>query len=432
MTKQTIDLSGKAIEVEVEKEPIKHIVMDKSLVLHGWYKDKTVGPGVRPRTCYTEALLLAPYGGFCPVGCRYCYLNLGFRGYGATGMSTVDPNYVTDVTKAMQEIMVAGAAYITPYAEPFHNLEARYHHVENLAKLFNTLNLPIFYTTKREPPMWAARSLLPNPYSYIHFSINAPASSYRRFNPGAADYHDLLGCVAELSQLGVYVGIQCNPLHPGLVDLNEYLSMLHDFNSAGAQHVIFKFVEENYAARSKLMKNLKAAHFDEQKLAEFDHLFSQKIGGVYTVEQELRLSWLAEFLSETRKMGMTMATCHEYVEQDGDTFQLGPSVTTADQCHGRGVPIHYRQSADEQFKPLPGCYRKGCLYCHEYGTHACQNETLLAATALEFKDMKKLRITPAAIDPANWEMLESCEMPDEQRPVAHNPEFKTDIELWGV
>lgn len=84
---------GELSPTKVYKQPIKHVVTTSAPAIRGWYKDKTVEPRVRPRPCYSEALLTTPYGGFCHIGCKFCYVDHGTRGYRSTGVAAVNPGY---------------------------------------------------------------------------------------------------------------------------------------------------------------------------------------------------------------------------------------------------------------------------------------------------------------------------------------------------
>src|SRR6185369_14152798 len=51
-------------EQKVFLDPLPHVVLDQDIPLRGWYKAKHEPNAVRPRPCYSEALLTQPYGGF--------------------------------------------------------------------------------------------------------------------------------------------------------------------------------------------------------------------------------------------------------------------------------------------------------------------------------------------------------------------------------
>ena len=126
------------------------------------------------------------------------------------------------------------------------------------------------------------------------------------------------------------------------------------------------------------------------------------------------------------------STTYEYYDNGYAGENLAPYYTTADQCHGRGVPVYYRPEPGARFEPIPGCYRKGCLYCKEYGTHACKNAELLEAKALKYKDLRSIQVVG---NERCWELPESCHAPEDVSAlgVEHiygNPDFMTDAEMW--
>lgn len=59
------------MHVTVYLQPFPHIRIDKAKPLQGWYKAIYEPPNVRPRPCFTEAILTEPYGGYCAVGCSF-------------------------------------------------------------------------------------------------------------------------------------------------------------------------------------------------------------------------------------------------------------------------------------------------------------------------------------------------------------------------
>src|SRR5574337_412286 len=85
-------------------DPVPHIVKPQHVPLRGWYKSKYEPPRVRPKPCFTDALLTQPYGGTCQVGCPFCYLNGGTRGYRGAGVTVVDPTYPEQITKQLKRM----------------------------------------------------------------------------------------------------------------------------------------------------------------------------------------------------------------------------------------------------------------------------------------------------------------------------------------
>ena len=440
---------GKGKPFKVHLNPKRHIILDQNIPPRGWYKDKTPEniKRVRPRPCYTEATLTTPYGGYCPVGCNYCYVNNGTRGYRSTGLPTVDPNYPEKMAKRIKQLMVTGAFYITSFTEPFHpSLENKYHITQRLSDILVGEGLPFFYLSKRLPPDWAYDMLSHNPYSYMQWSINtANNDHWRRMAPGAPDLEDMYDAIYAMHDEGIYVSVQCNPIVAGITTLEDIVTLCEQVAEAGAQHIIFKFVEQVFNNRQVIIDRMNARKLPH--VDTFNSLFSQTIGGVYTIQEDVRIEWLDVLLEETRKLGLTMSLCYEYYDNGAAGGNLAPFYTTGDQCHGRGVPMYFRPEKGAPWEPLAGCYRKGCLYCQEYGTHACRNEKLLEASALQYKDLRSIKLiqsvsadatlpngTKIHSDGWNWE--DSCYHPNDAHlyvdmaPIG-NPDLMTDAEMWG-
>lgn len=411
----------------VYTHPFRHIINESDPAPRGWYKDKHEPANRRSRPCYTEALLTTPYGGFCPVGCKFCYVDHGTRGYRATGLPTVNPSYPDTMRKRVGTLAVSGAAYISSFTEPFHRLEDTYHVTQRLSQVFVDEGLPIFYLSRESPPRWAIDNLLANPYSYMQWSMNTSNPDvFRRLSPGAMPIDQWLRDVEYLHGEGIYISIQCNPILPGIVTLDDLVNLVNIGAEAGVNHFIFKFAEQVYNNRKLLMKRLE----NIPGVDEFDNLMTQTIGGVYTVDQNVRIEWLNVLLDATRDADVTMSTCYEYYEDEAAGSNLAPWFTTSDQCHGKGIPIHYRSEPGAKFEPLPGCYRKGCLYCEDYGTKACHNDNLWAAKALQYKDLRSIRLKGSDED---WLLPDSCLHPDAlvTRDCYRNDNLMTDAEMWG-
>jgi DNA repair photolyase len=344
-------------------------------------------------------------------------------------LATANPLYPDALRKQVGSMQMASAAYMSSFAEPFQILEGQYNVTQRLSQVFIDNNLPMFYLSRLIPPSWAIDALQQNPYSYMQWSVNTSNDAvYKKMSPGSYHIDDVLKSVNHLSSLGIYTSFQCNPILPGIVTLDELVTLVHLAAQAGLRHIIFKFVEQVFNNRKLLLDRLRANRLEG--VDELDKVFTQTIGGVYTVDQDVRLEWLNVLLEETRKADITMSLCYEYYADGAAGANLAPYFTTSDQCHGRGVPVYYRPEPSKQFEPLPGCYRKGCLYCADYGTKACNNEILQEARALTYKDYRSIRLQG---DDANWDMADSCARPElvGQSP-ARNPDLVTDAVMWGI
>ena len=389
-------------------------------------------PRVRPRPCYTEALLTTPYGGYCPINCGHCYVNNGTRGYRATGLPVVHNKYPAAIRRQLANIMVSGAAYITSFSEPFHPLEEEYGITRDLSQVFVDAGLPLFYLSRMLPPDWALDMLQENPYSYMQWSVNTGnPDHYKRMCPGSFTIPQVLKRIREVSDRGIFVSIQCNPIMAGITTLKDLVNLVTLVSQAGGHHMIFKFVEQVSNNRKIIVQRMNERGLPH--VAEFDRLFNQVIGGVYTIQQDVRIEWLKVLLQETRDVDISMSLCYEYYTNGKAGANMAPWFTTSDQCHGRGVPVYYRPEPGEKFQPLEGCYRKGCLYCADFGTQACANEQLVQATALAYKDLRSIRIENPT---GEWADIDSCLEPGEcaksgtQLDWYTNLEMKTDAETW--
>jgi len=392
--------SHERTEEKVYLDPIPHVVKEQNIQLRGWYKGKHEGPNVRPRPCMTDAILTQPYGGFCAVGCGFCYINHGVRGWRGQGLAVVDPNYGQKARKQMRGMRTAAAVYMSSFIDPFLELEAHYHNTENTARAAAEIGLPMFFLTRKKVPGWAYDLLKLNPHSYMQFSINtSKPTDWRKLSPRAIPLLDQIAQVAEMHRRGIYVSIQVNPIVAGVVSNDDIVELIHMLAEAGADHLIFKFVEISYPSVQGMVDQMRA-RFGDDRANAFADLFTCNIGGQRTIDEAYRKQALDLFSVHCKRAKVTMSLCYEYeYERDaaGEIVSktgksMGHKYLTADQCHGHRVPMYHRQSADELFQPMDVCPPSGCLTCsEEYGGNdavPCGSELLANATAMEPKDYK--------------------------------------------
>src|SRR4051812_19436312 len=111
-------------EVWIYLDPLPHIRLEHAKDLQGWYQSKHLEhPLARERPCMTDAILTEPYGGYCTVGCAFCYINSGQRGYRGSGVITVPLNYGEHVSKQLGQMQVSAAGYFSSFTDPFLPLE---------------------------------------------------------------------------------------------------------------------------------------------------------------------------------------------------------------------------------------------------------------------------------------------------------------------
>lgn len=395
-------------EHKVFLDPMPHVVLDQNIPLRGWYKAKHEPKNVRPRPCYSEALLTQPYGGFCSVGCGFCYINNGVRGYRGQGITTVDPNYGTKIAKQIKRMKIGAAVYMSSFIDPFLELEDYYHNTQQTSEAATSAGLPIFFLTRKDVPGWAYDELKKNKHSYMQFSINtSDPNDWRRLSPRAVSLQHMVDQVAEMRRQGIYVSIQVNPIVAGITSNEQIKELIHILAQAGANHLIFKFVEIVYPSVEGMMKQM-FKRFGPERAQKFKDLFTCNIGGVRTIDEAYRKNALDQFSVECKKAGVTMSLCYEY-EYERDAagnivsktgISMGAKYLTADQCHGHRVPMYTRNGPGELFMPIQDadgnevCPPSGCLTCGDQSGGEdkvpCGNPTLGAAQALRPQDLQTL------------------------------------------
>jgi DNA repair photolyase len=378
--------------VKVFLDPIPHIRIENAKPLQGWYKGKNEDKGVRARPCFTDAILTEPYGGFCAVGCAFCYVNSGFRGYRGTGLISVPMGYGAQLREQLRRMRTSAAGYFSSFTDPFLPLESVYHNTEEGARAFVDEGLPIFFLSRLRYPGWAYDLLSKNNYSYAQKSINTPnARDWKLLSPGAASLADHMDDIKELRRRGIYVSIQVNPIVPGVVTHDDVEATFEMLASAGANHVIVKFVEAGYSWAPAMVERIKK-RFGAERGATFEKLFVQNIGGQKTIAEDYRMEGHARYKRAATRHGLTYATCYEYrteLDAKGKPLNkvgvsIGRDFLTADQCHGHRVPMFTRSEDGALFREVEDCPPTGCLYCADdnEGTGRCGSPIFEQAPAL--------------------------------------------------
>ena len=396
MTRNAAEANRK--DVVAFLSPYPHTRIDTAKPLQGWYKSLHEPAGVRNRPCFTEAILTEPYGGWCAVGCAFCYVNSGFRGYRGTGLITVPLNYGEQIRQQLKKVRRGAAGYFSSFTDPFTPLEAYYHNTQRAAEAFVEVGLPIFFLSRLRYPTWAIELMKQNPHSYAQKSINTSCpDDWAKLSPGALSLPSHLMDITRIKRQGVYVSIQCNPIIPGVTSHLDIARLFKTLSAAGADHVIVKFVEAGYSWAPAMVERM-VKRFSKRG-EDFAALFTENIGGQRCVQEEYRLNAHAMYAQWAKKYGMTYATCYEY-KYDRDesgriTSKVGTSIgreyTTAAQCHGHAVPMYSRDSALEMFRPLEECPPSGCLYCaaeSDDGKERCGDTLAGEAVALRLADLR--------------------------------------------
>lgn len=391
---------------KVYLDPLPHIRIEKAKPLQGWYKAKFEKKNVRARPCMTDAILTQPYGGYCSVGCAFCYINSGVRGYRGSGLITVPMNYGEQVASQISKMKTSAAGYFSSFTDPFLPLEDVYHNTQRGIEAFTNAGLPVFILSRRPYPQWAMDALMKNPYSYAQKSINTwNESIWKRLSPGAASLAQHMEDIRELRSRGVYVSIQLNPVLPGIVDHADVEKTIEMLAEAGANHVIVKFVEASYnwagAMKDRVRQRFKRVK--PEGVEKFAALFVDNIGGQRTIAEEYRMEGHKRYQKKATECGVTYSVCYEYRYERNAlgviTNKTGVSVakefTTSDQCHGHRVPMFSRDDLTSPFREVEECPPTGCLYCADEapgspeGEVPCGSDLYGSAPALRAKDLRK-------------------------------------------
>lgn len=385
-------------EVKAYLEPYPHIRIDTAKPLQGWYKSLHEPDGVRNRPCFSEAILTEPYGGWCAVGCSFCYINSGFRGYRGTGLITVPVNYGAQIKKQLSKMKVGAAGYFSSFTDPFTPLEEYYHNTQRAAEEFVAVGLPIFFLSRLRYPDWALDLMTRNPHSYAQKSINTSSGAdWSLLSPGALPLGEHLRDISRIKARGIYVSIQVNPILPGITTHEQVETLFSLLKNAGADHVIVKFVEAGYSW-AQAMVDRTIRRFGKKRGEAFAALFTENIGGQRTIAEEYRLPAHERYAAAAKRIGLTYATCYEYRKERDSTgnvtnstgVSIGREFTTAEQCHGQRVPVYQREDLAEPFQPIEACPPSGCLYCaaENEGQPRCGDERLGEAKAMRTSDYK--------------------------------------------
>lgn len=381
-------------EVRVYLHPVPHIRIEKAKELQGWYQPKhNDKQGSRARPCMTDAVLTEPYGGTCTVGCAFCYINSGFRGYRGAGLVTVPLDYGQQVERMLSKMRTSAAGYFSSFTDPFLPLEDIYHNTRRGAQAFVRQGLPVFFLSRLHYPAWAFDTLSKNKYSYAQKSLNTgDDEDWQKLSPGAISLQDHIDEVRELRQRGIYTSIQVNPIIPGVTDHDDIRKLFERLAEVGNNHVIVKFVEAGYSWAGAMVERIEK-RFGGNRAGVFRSLFQENSAGAQkTIVEEYRMEAHRLYQKWATELGMTYATCYEYrKDPERGWISVGPEFTTADQCHGKRVPMFTRLSTDTPFFEVEECAPTGCLLCadNNNGKPRCGSELFGQAKALRMADFKE-------------------------------------------
>lgn len=378
-------------EQTVYLEPYPHIRQKKAKDLQGWYSGKLDGldSSMRERPCETDAILTQPYGGWCTVGCQFCYINSGTRGYRGSGLITVPIDFGEHVRKQLRSMKVSAAGYFSSFIDPFLPIEEYYHNTQKGAQAFVDVGLPIFFLSRLHYPGWAYDLLRQNKYSYAQKSLNTSSEEkWKKLSPGAVTLQDHFDELKELRSQGIYTSIQVNPIVPGVVGHEDIEELFEKLASVGNNHVIVKFVEAGHAWARAMVERIQNK-FPGSPGERFAELFTENQAGAQkTIVESYRREAHTRYRETATKLGMTYSLCYEYTRTEtGRWKSMGPEFLTSDQCHGHRVPMH--ENINGRFEPMEICPPSGCLHCGDgHEESLCGSDVLTSAPALRLPQLR--------------------------------------------
>ena len=381
---------------------IPHRRIDNPKPLQGWYQSgDEARKGSRVRPCEADAVLTQPYGGSCAVACYFCYVDAGVYGGRASGLMSVPLAYGEYVRKQIGKMLQAAPFYLSSFTDPFlPGLEGFYHNTENAMREIDRAGLPMFTLSRVAYPSFAYELLRKNPHSYAQKSINTPhEDDWKKLSPGAIPLAHHFEEIRELRRQGIFVSIQVNPIIAGITSHDDVELLLEMLAEAGANHVIFKFVETSQPMAGAMVEKT-AKKFGDNRAAAFRDLFVENnCGSQKTIVEEYRREGHRRYTAKATALGMTAALCYEYGRDPSHPTgwkSLGPEYKTTPNCHGPASVMYTRRRTHGDsgkpmmFREVTECPPSGCLNCasDNGGAPKCGNETAGKALAKVLKDFQ--------------------------------------------
>ncbi|MEM1545086.1 MAG: hypothetical protein QXY40_02415 [Candidatus Methanomethylicia archaeon] len=385
---------------EVIENPIPHIVVPTTKeVVHGWF----YGYGDRGRReCCSERILLNPYNG-CSVSCIFCY-SRGFKGYfrlwNEENIITVFKGFDVKLKEELSKLYVASCGYLSPSTDPFQSpLEEMYNLSVKAANVMLDLGLPIEFITKKgdKVPLSLLHRMAEHRFSHCftqYTIIGIDKNIVQIFSPGSSSTEDQFKSVCRSADYGLFTIVRVDPLLPGITDDSETIEYIVSRGKhEGASHFIFSLCDLSSGWRNKTLRAVKE-YFPEAYPLWLKIYSKGYLGGL---NYRLKVFKTAREICD--KYRVTMALCMEFkILKDKGRLRyvgLNEEFMTSRNCEGVDIPIYYRRSLRDEFKPLEGC-NGNCLFCAKGSQQpVCGEYKLMRADALKLKDY--IRFKPSIL-----------------------------------
>lgn len=322
---------------KIIKEPVKHILVNSSKKLHGWWPGK--------RECSCEKMLINPYNG-CSVNCFFCYANNFqwgyFKHFKETGTITVCKNYDLEVAKQLDRLNVAACGYLSPMTDPFQQINNKYHLSDKIIKVFIDRNIPISFTTKCLTPDNLPELISKQKHSFAQFSIITPRKDLIKHILGssAANSDDLFNEIKKYSPIKylnsdqtIHTVCRIDPIIPYITSARDDLKeLIKQAVSAGARHIIASCLDIPVSAKNLIIKRLYQLNANPDYA--YEKLFCENIGGSLHAHINFRKKLFSFLREETQKQGISFALCMEYEKNKPYIVNIGKDKTKKVSCHG--------------------------------------------------------------------------------------------------
>ncbi len=252
----------------------------------------------------------------CSHGCLYCYATR----YVGVGRSRPKRDLEARVIRDLRRLDPSLPVELSTSSDPYPPEEGVLRLTRRVLRLLASAGFRILVTTKGDLVVRDA-DVLRGAAAVMITVTTLDAGTAGRLEPGAPDPEARLRAAAELSELGIPVGVRVDPVIPGLTDdpadLRELVSAAAE---AGAAHV----VTSTYKATPDGLRRMEAAF--PGLAAEWRRAYrieGRWIGGYWYLPRRVREGMLAPVVGRARDVGLTYATCREGLTDPG--FFRAPS-----------------------------------------------------------------------------------------------------------
>ncbi|MCS7098427.1 MAG: hypothetical protein NZ922_05585 [Candidatus Methanomethyliaceae archaeon] len=368
------------------------VVETRKNVVHGWYFPYSSGR----RECNSERILINPYNG-CSVNCPMCYTR-SYGGYfddwNREGIITVFKDIHKKLEEELSKLYYASCGYFSPTTDPFqYPVEDMYHLSELCMNVFLELDLPIEFITKNgaRVPDRIFRKMSEHKYGhcfcqYTILSLDEEISKI--LSPGASMPKEQLKAVRKSKDYGLYTVVRIDPIVPGINDSENMLSeLIEAVKDNGADHIIASVCDLSKQSMEKMLpivENLRLKRL-------WQSLYVEKIGMSYHACLKYRRNIFSIIRKICKDNGLTFALCMEFYKLGKEYRGMNEEFMTSKVCEGKIVPMYFRRSLKEKFKPIPKC-DGDCLSCAKSINYPhCDKPILAEAGSMTLRKYLKLK-----------------------------------------